>query len=239
MNLKDALSRTLIATRQIITNRLTIIGLCIGVAFWIFVAPFDQNLPLFLVRILLIGISASIALSYLVPTLRQIQSGDYGGVTQWLVGVVFYFTSVCAASLYSVTWYGMDRPDWMATYPLLTFIILSQALGALLVLISPSAGKGGFPVQNVSMAVVIALLVGILLGAIGGRAIGADDVGGHTSFGESFCGEKTWWGNIRRDHGVEKRVYHGPKSPYRAQTMPEDCFWTEDEAKAAGFRPPG
>jgi len=35
------------------------------------------------------------------------------------------------------------------------------------------------------------------------------------------------------------RIYHGPDSPYRSMVAPEQCFRTEAEARAAGFRAPG
>lgn len=35
------------------------------------------------------------------------------------------------------------------------------------------------------------------------------------------------------------RIYHTMSSPYRAMVSPEECFASEDEARAAGYRAPG
>jgi hypothetical protein len=36
---------------------------------------------------------------------------------------------------------------------------------------------------------------------------------------------------------ASSRIYHLPGEPSYARTIPELCFATEDDARAAGFRP--
>lgn len=244
MSIKDRLSFAGIALKEVLSNRVSLAFLGIGAGFWLLspiinsgvIPGVTMGTVIAAERAALIGLPLAISWSYMAAAVAKLRSGDSGGVTQWLTGVVWYFFLFAMGSIYTLVWIYRGRPDDMTVSSLLAFLLLGQIVGQSMLITSPGATSKSIPRSNwkwlIGAAIIASLVIGFTIGTMAGKQL---DAGGMVvaEVRPACPSELPVWGNQRR------MIYHAPNSPYRGMVRPDRCFASIQDAIAAGYREPG
>lgn len=156
-----------------------------------------------------------------------------------LLGIAALSTGSVYSGGFGIAWIAFGSPESWLNTPTSSFGRALMALGFYLLFKSAYVAKETLRPVNwwAFGALALAISVGSFFLGTKWRESRLPDASIHFSELRPRCGpDRPVWGNIT-SRGA--RIYHGPDSPYRSMVTPEQCFRTEAEARAAGFRAPG
>lgn len=226
--------------RRMTSNRLFVGAMMLVLGYWLLgLLPIWSGYMNATVSGLLLVWGMLVMTSWGKDAYQVFKSGVVEGPQLALIGV----TTVAAGSVYSgafgLLWSLSGEPiEWLGT-PFSAFGRYVMAIGFALQFLSPEATAERFRPPRWYYLVGLVILIAILSFALGtkwGDARTADGAHRVAELRQSWKFTCPVLGNIN-SRGI--RIYHTMSSPYRAMVSPEECFASEDEARAKGYRAPG
>lgn len=199
--------------------------------------PYDKFLDLSLA--MAFGACFATVGRYFIDAMRSIRSGK-AGPDFFIVAIFSIVLWLTVQRAWGIALRAYGRPEWLTTSPMTIFIPWMLTWSILLALFAPDIEEVKDGPRDMiwrSIAVFVAgAMAGFVLASSFGVSAVSVDVSGLRSYphlaNRAQCpdGEDVWTSS--------SGVYHTVDSPYRETIHPRECFSTEEDAKAKGFRPP-
>jgi hypothetical protein len=191
----------------------------------------------------LLVFGAVVFLSYAPDAWGIMRSADerISGAHLAVIGVAAIGLGFMYSGAFRIAWASAGQPrEWIGTW-FSNFASATQAAGLVLLAVSPEVSKEG--IRPPKWYIAAAILVGVAaLAFVFGMQFARTDTGkaamNPTLWQLSSNGYDCAQGLVKGNRGKGGRIYHSPNSHWYSQTVAEDCFKTEWDARNQGYRAP-
>lgn len=137
-------------------------GLALVGGYWL-LAAFLPFLPLYaVVSAILMAVTLSVLMAYTPGMLQSLITGDMGAGERLVIGIWIAWFGDMLLRFWSISMRGLERPEWMLTSDIVTFLIFIKLMGATLLLASPGSDNGKVPARNwISLGIAFSLGVAV------------------------------------------------------------------------------
>ena len=209
-------------------------GSLVSFTAFFYILPYERFLDLALA--VAFGVAFAGTVKYGRDAIRALRSGRSGA--EFLIVAVFaMFTIILSQRIWGITLRVLNRPDWLVDSPLTILIPWLLAWAMSLALIAPDIDLEPEDAKTNIWKSISLFIGGALAGFVIASSFSTKDAvevsrlsaWPHLAHRPTCPRESVWVSSTG--------VYHTASSPYRTSIYPRHCFSTEDEAKAAGYRP--